>query len=81
MVMFTDYDTWMRRGKTQGTNNRKSFSLQKMEDKIDEVLTKYIPEFPKQVKLNLPKLEKVQKNKGLVLPKLNLPKLEKVENE
>lgn len=64
MVMYNDYETWMRKGKTQGTNNRKTFSLKKMEDRIDEVLTKYIPEFPKQVQLNL--------------PKLNLPKLQKV---
>ena len=40
-----------------------------MKDKTDELLTKYIPEFPKQVQLQLPKLKKIE-----------LPKLQKVES-
>jgi hypothetical protein len=40
-----------------------------MKDKVDELFTKYIPEFPKQVQLQLPKLKKIE-----------LPKLKKVEN-
>jgi len=40
-----------------------------MKDKVDELFTKYIPEFPKEVKLQLPKLKKIE-----------LPKLKKIEN-
>jgi hypothetical protein len=36
-----------------------------MKDTLDEILTKYLPEFPKQIELKL--------------PKLNLPKLEKID--
>jgi hypothetical protein len=32
-----------------------------MKDKVDELFTKYIPEFPKQVQIQLPKLKKVEK--------------------
>ena len=86
MGMFTDYNTWIRKGKTQGTNNRKKYSLEQMQKRIDEVLSNYVPNFPKQVelnlpKLNLPKLEKVVDNNKPKLPKLKLPKLEKVNNE
>ena len=40
-----------------------------MKNKIDDIFSKYIPEFPKEVKLELPKLKKIE-----------LPKLQKVEN-
>jgi hypothetical protein len=39
-----------------------------MKTKLDEVFTNKIPEFPKQVQLQLPKLKKIE-----------LPKLKKVE--
>ena len=39
--------------------------IEKMKEKMDEVLTKRLPEFPKEVQLKLPKLQ--------------LPKLKKVE--
>ena len=38
---------------------------------MKEHLDKYVPEFPKETPLQLPKLN---------LPKLNLPKLKKIEN-
>ena len=83
MAVYSNYDTWMRRGKTQGTNNRKNFSLTKMQERIDEVFTKYLPDFPKQMqinlpKLNLPKLKKIEENNT---PKIKLPKLQKINNE
>ena len=40
-----------------------------MKDKLDEIFTKNIPDFPKQMDLKLPKLNKIE-----------LPKLTKVEN-
>jgi hypothetical protein len=38
-----------------------------MKDQISEILTKNIPEFPKQVELKLPQLKKIE-----------LPKLQKI---
>ena len=80
MTVYKDYEVWLRKGKTQGTNNRKNFSLDKMQETIDTVLTKHLPKFAKEVKINLPKLNNLSKNKK-ELPKLNLPKLEKINNE
>ena len=63
----------------QGTRNIiENFSFEKMVELLDNLLDKYLPEFPKQValtlpNLNLPKLESVQ-----APPALNLPKLEKL---
>jgi hypothetical protein len=31
-----------------------------MKNKVDELFTKYIPEFPKQVELKLPQLKKIE---------------------
>ena len=39
------------------------------------MLDKYVPEFPKEVKLELPKLKKVGQSET---PKMKLPKLKKV---
>ena len=41
-----------------------------MTNKFGEILDKYVPEFPKEVQLQLPKLKKVGDSKGLKLPKL-----------
>ena len=54
--------------KRQAHKSKTEFSWDKMKDKVDELFTKYIPEFPKEVKLQLPKLKKIE-----------LPKLQKVE--
>ena len=64
-AVFSDYESYLRRGKSQGTKNIKEFSLEAMQNKIDNIFNEYIPEFPKQVKLNLPKLQ---------LPKLDKKK-------
>jgi len=71
-AVYNEYSTYERRGKSQGTKNIKEFSFKAMEDKLDNILTNYIPEFPKQVQLNLPKLK---------LPKLQLPNLDNNKKE
>lgn len=78
MAVYTDYETYLRRGKSQGTKNKKEFSLEAMQNKLDSIFDKHIPEFPKQVSINLPKLKKVGKKQNL--PKVNLPKLKKLAN-
>ena len=55
--------------------NSSLFSLNKMTKQLDTILKKYVPEFPKEVKLELPKLKKVGDSE---IPKIKLPKLKKV---
>ena len=55
--------------------NRDKFTLNKMIDKLDEIITPYIDKVPSQVGLQLPKLKKVDNSKA---PKIKLPKLKKV---
>ena len=62
-----DYDKWKTAAKRQGHKSRTLFTYEKMRETLDNVLTQYIPEFPKQVQLKLPQLKKIE-----------LPKLKKV---
>jgi glycosyltransferase involved in cell wall biosynthesis len=66
--MFENYKEYKDKAKRQGYHSRTKFSFDKMKEKLDTVLTERIPEFPKQVQLQLPKLKKIE-----------LPKLKKVE--
>ena len=66
--MFEDYKKYLDGAKRQAHRSKTEFSWDKMKDKVDELFTKYIPEFPKQVELKLPQLKKIE-----------LPKLQKVE--
>ena len=47
-----------------------------MTKELEKIIDKYIPEFPEEVKLKLPKLKKV--GDKTELPKIKLPKLKKV---
>ena len=66
--MFENYKGYVDNAKRQGYHSRTNFSFDKMKEKLGTVLTKRIPEFPKQVQLQLPSLKRIQ-----------LPKLSKVE--
>ena len=67
--VFEDYKKYLDGAKRQAHKSKTEFSWDKMKDKVDELFTKYIPEFPKQIELKLPQLKKIE-----------LPKLQKVEN-
>jgi len=77
--VFENYKEYKEKAKRQGYQNRNNFSFDKMKEKIDEILSKKIPNIPKQVSLTLPKLKKIGEEKKQELPKLKLPKLKKVE--
>ena len=57
-------------------NNRKKFTLKKMQEIFTTIVDKYVPEFPSQVQLKLPKLKKMGSD-NKELPKIKLPKLKK----
>ena len=54
--------------------NRDKFTLDKMTEKLDEIITPYIDKIPSQVGIKLPKLKKVKDSNT---PKIKLPKLKK----
>jgi len=58
--------------------NRDKFTLDKMTEKLDTIITPLIDKVPTQVGLQLPKLKKVGNTE---LPKIKLPKLKKVTSE
>jgi glycosyltransferase involved in cell wall biosynthesis len=66
--MFENYKNYTDNSKRQGFQSRTKFSFDAMKEKLDKVFTERIPEFPKQIQLQLPKLKKIE-----------LPKLKPVE--
>ena len=73
--VFLNYKKYTLNAKKLGTVNKSKFSLKAMTRELGKILDKYVPEFPKEVELKLPKLKKV----GDTTPsKITLPKLKKV---
>ena len=66
--VFENYKNYTDKAKRQGFQSRTKFSFEAMKEKLDTLFTQRIPEFPKQVQLQLPKLKKIE-----------LPKLKKIE--
>jgi len=62
--VFDDYKKYSELAKRQGYKSRTKFSFDKMVEKLDSILSQNLPEFPKQVQLNM--------------PSLSLPKLQKI---
>jgi glycosyltransferase involved in cell wall biosynthesis len=73
--VFENYKNYTDKAKRQAFKSKNEFSWDKMKEKIDELLTKYIPTFPKQVEIKLPQLKKVETPQ---LKKVELPKLQKI---
>lgn len=59
-AVFLDYNKYKNNAYGLADVNRKRFSYEVIQKKTWELLDKYVPEFPKQVPLTLPKLKKVQ---------------------
>ena len=62
-LVFKDYKKYQALGKRQGYYSKENFSWDNMKSLLSSILEKYIPEFPKEI--------------SLTLPKINIPKLEK----
>ena len=65
--VFEKYKEYLVKGKRQGHYARTNFSYGKMQELVEDILDKNIPEFPKQIELKLPQLKKIE-----------LPKLQKI---
>ncbi len=75
--LFENYDTAKDNALRLMKKNRGIFTLKKMTDKLDDIVTPYIDKIPSQVSLNLPKLKKKTKPVDIKLPKLK--KLESIK--
>jgi hypothetical protein len=62
--VFENYKNYNEGAKRQAFRSKNEFSWDKMKEKVDSLLTQYIPEFPKAIELKLPQLKKLE------LPKL-----------
>ena len=62
--IFENYKKYTDGANRQAYKSKTEFSWNKMKDKVDELFTKNIPEFPKEVTLKLPQPKKIE------LPKL-----------
>jgi len=62
--VFENYKNYTDKAKRQAFKSKNEFSWGKMFEQVNELLNKYVPEFPKEVKLQLPTLKKIE------LPKL-----------
>lgn len=71
-LVYKDYKNLILNAKRQASFVKDNFSIESMQNKIAEILNKYVPAFPKQVELNLPKLKIDSK------PEIKLPKLKKL---
>ena len=76
--VYTNYKKYTLNAKKLGIVNKSKFSLNAMTRELGKILDKYVPEFPKEVKLELPKLKKVDSDTPSTPTKIKLPKLKKV---
>ena len=65
--VFENYKNYTDKAKRQAFRSKNEFSWDKMKEKVDNILTNSLPEFPQEVKLALPQLKKIE-----------LPKLKKI---
>ena len=75
------YKRYSGLAKKQSSYVKRTFSYDKMVETLSNLMVQYVPDFPKQVelslpKLNLPKLKKVGEDST---PKITLPKLKKLD--
>ncbi len=73
--VYRSYKKYTANAKKLSIQNSKNFSLEAMTKKLGEILDKNIPDFPAEVKLQLPKSKKLG---GSEPKKVKLPKLKKV---
>ena len=60
--VFENYKNYTEGAKRQAFKSKNEFSFDKMKEKVDSLLTQYLPEFPKAVEFKLPTLTKIEQN-------------------
>ena len=74
------YRKYLSLAKRQSSYIKRNFSYDKMVETLNNLMVKYVPDFPKQVELNIPKLNlpKLKKVGESDTPQITLPKLQKL---
>jgi glycosyltransferase involved in cell wall biosynthesis len=75
--MHKNYKNYTHKAKQQGNFAKENFSYTKMKERFEKILEENVTTTPKQVPLQLPKLQKIGGDNKPKLPKLKLPKLQK----
>lgn len=65
VVVFAEYEKFRKSAAKLGKENYKKFSYKAIQQRTWQLLDTYIPEFPKQVPITLPKLKKLQPLKSI----------------
>lgn len=65
--VFENYDKYTEKAKRQAYRSKTWFSFDKMVEKLDEILTMNLPEFPKPVQLKLPQIKKISMPKPVAV--------------
>jgi hypothetical protein len=60
--VFENYKNYTEGAKRQAYKSKNEFSWDKMKEKVDTLLSTYLPEFPSEVKLQLPKFKTAESN-------------------
>jgi hypothetical protein len=58
--VFENYKNYTEGAKRQAYRSKNEFSWDKMKEKIDTLLSTHLPEFPSEVKLQLPSIKKIE---------------------
>jgi len=69
--VFNDYDNHLKKSAGLRTNILTNFTMEKMTEHLGKLMDKYVGNIPVQKPFNLPKLNKVDSQPKLKLPKLN----------
>ncbi len=68
--VFENYEKYLEKARRQAYRSKTWFSYDKMVEKLDELLTMNLPEFPKPVQLVLPKIKKISLPKPTEIPEV-----------
>jgi hypothetical protein len=58
--VFENYKNYLEGAKRQTYRSKQKFSWVEMKNEVDNLFNKYIPEFPKEIKLKLPTINKIE---------------------
>jgi hypothetical protein len=58
--VFENYKNYLEGAKRQTYRSKQKFSWNEMKNEVNSLSNKYIPEFPKEIKLKLPTLNKIE---------------------
>jgi len=78
--VYENYSHYLPKAEKLREENTAKFSLEAMNTKLFAILDKYVPEFEKQVEINLPSLRKPSIPMMELPPAIDLPKLTRVAN-